>query len=115
MGFLGENETGRPANSVDGNYSGYFHRELKELACMAEENAAPKQGVPFVFQSGATYVGQWKRSARHGYGLQTWPDGAKYDGEWNDNIATGNGSFTHSDGDVYIGQWKCNVASGLGI
>ena len=64
--------------------------------------------------NGATYSGQWKGAARHGSGVQSWPDGAKYEGNWKDNKAQGHGKFLHVDGDVFEGNWQEDKANGKG-
>jgi len=68
-----------------------------------------------VYESGATYAGEWLNGARHGVGEQEWPDGTSYTGEWCEDQAVGRGIFRHSNGDIYIGQWQGNVAHGLGV
>merc|ERR1719198_2653054 len=107
-------------NDKDDEYAqqstSYFDREEKELNHLKKNagNGVCKNGVPYKFQSGAQYKGQWESNVREGYGKQTWPDGATYEGQWRDNVAVGKGRFTHSDGDVYIGEWQNNKASGMG-
>jgi hypothetical protein len=71
------------------------------------EQEAVRSGLQFieelVFENGAIYKGYLKDGARHGPGVQVWPDGAKYEGEWRLNKANGKGKFWHADGDVYEG------------
>jgi hypothetical protein len=70
---------------------------------------------PVRFKNGVVYTGDWKDNARHGYGVQIWPDGAKYEGYWENGKATGKGKFVHVDGDIYEGDWKEDKACGYGI
>lgn len=93
---------------------GYFDRELAELKRMRANSQAVPIDKIYRFKSGASYTGQWKNHARHGFGVQIWPDGACYEGQWEDNAASGKGKFTHSDGDIFIGKWKANTANGDG-
>merc|ERR1719499_2869632 len=55
----------------------------------------------FIFDTGATYTGEWVGTQRDGQGSQVWADGARYEGQWKEDKAHGRGRFTHSDGDVY--------------
>eukprot|EP00401_Gymnodinium_catenatum_P009332 CAMPEP_0117503340 /NCGR_PEP_ID=MMETSP0784-20121206/24278_1 /TAXON_ID=39447 /ORGANISM="" /LENGTH=299 /DNA_ID=CAMNT_0005298651 /DNA_START=176 /DNA_END=1076 /DNA_ORIENTATION=- len=110
---LGQDESGY----ADREYalSNRFARdneELKEIACTTPTVQESRR--TFVFNSGATYTGQWLGNMRHGFGCQTWTDGAKYEGEWVNNEADGRG-IVELDGDVYLGEWKANVASGRGV
>lgn len=106
MGGAGGDGESRPTN--------YFDSDLEEFAKMPACSEVQERRAPHTFQSGAVYSGQWKGNARHGLGIQRWPDGASYEGEWSDNHADGKGCFTHSDGDTYSGEWKGNVAHGRG-
>lgn len=67
------------------------------------------------FLTGATYLGEWKRGARHGHGLQKWQDGSEYHGQWNMDKAQGLGRFRHADGELYYGEWLGNAAHGAGV
>lgn len=29
-----------------------------------------------------SYIGEWKESKAHGYGVQVWASGDRYEGEW---------------------------------
>jgi len=76
----------------------------------------PEEGLrsPYVFQSGASYSGQWRRNHRHGVGRQEWPDGASYAGEWSEGTASGRGCFTFPEGGTYVGEWQQNRFHGCG-
>lgn len=93
---------------------GYFARELQELQALPRAQILHGKHPAYTFKTGAIYFGEWRGSARHGMGQQTWPDGAKFVGIWDANAAGGLGQFTHADGDVFVGQWKNNVARGFG-
>jgi len=110
------NATYKPEGTVfDDQTAGecYFARELQELNDLPPND---KQGPrpEFRFQTGATYLGEWKGNMRHGMGKQTWVDGASFTGQWRDNYVSGVGEFQHADGDVFIGEWDNNTARGLG-
>lgn len=93
----------------------YFERDLSELNDLMMVRPADQSRSPFIFRSGATYVGDWRGSAREGFGVQRWPDGATFAGQWKDNAAEGVGRFMHANGDSYVGEWKSNLAHGHGI
>lgn len=91
-----------------------FDEELRELRALppgGPDGARPLHS----FASGATYLGQWRGNARHGEGVQRWPDGARYAGRWLDDCAHGLGELRHPSGDTYTGQWQANKASGRGV
>jgi len=99
----------------------YFEREREETAKLkpaeAADNASPDALAArprHNFESGASYVGQWRGNVRHGAGAQCWPDGARYEGQWKDDHAAGAGVFCYASGDVYVGQWDQSMAKGLG-
>ena len=58
-----------------------------------------------IFDSGLTYVGEWKDGKRHGKGTGSYPDGSNYVGEYKDDKANGLGTMVnYFDGDVIIYQ-----------
>lgn len=95
----------------------YFTADIPELERMSiTGHPAPLSGKIHKFQlSGSTYQGQWKGYARHGYGIQCWPDGAEYAGQWVDSLVSGLGRFKTKNGDKYVGQWEEGQAHGLGV
>lgn len=95
----------------------YFDLDVAELQTLPTDPESTKQRTDklVTFMTGATYKGQWKGNARHGFGIQHWPDGGRYEGEWVHNQATGLGKSFHVDGSSYIGQWKDSMAHGNGI
>ncbi|KAJ6648450.1 Junctophilin-3 [Pseudolycoriella hygida] len=56
-----------------------------------------------------TYMGEWKRDKRDGYGISERSDGLKYEGEWHNNKKHGYGVTTFRDGTKEEGKYKCNV------
>ncbi|KAG4074985.1 hypothetical protein HA402_014564 [Bradysia odoriphaga] len=56
-----------------------------------------------------TYMGEWKRDKRDGYGISERTDGLKYEGEWHNNKKHGYGVTTFRDGTKEEGKYKCNV------
>lgn len=91
----------------------YFDRELKEPGplCLRSE----PQRCRCLYGSGAEYDGEWLDGARHGMGMQSWPDGTTYIGQWGYGRAHGCGQLRHCDGDVYTGQWRDGRAHGHGV
>lgn len=81
----------------------------------AEQGAeAATTRPPYHFRSGAVYTGQWLGNARHGFGVQRWPDGTRYEGQWASNQAEGRGRMKFANGDRYTGEWHANAFHGLG-
>lgn len=110
-----EDDTAEPdVQRLSARSAGYLEREAKELLRLQGKGAAVQDWVPYTFDSGAVYTGEWSGGMRHGYGRQTWPDGTTYEGQWSEGSASGSGRFVHRGGDVFEGQWRQNVASGLG-
>lgn len=91
----------------------HFDFELAELKDLPTDGMEGPRKL-HRFRTGATYKGQWLGNARHGFGVQVWPDGSRYEGQWSKSAADGLGRFTFDDGDVYIGSWKLNKFHGLG-
>lgn len=91
--------------------------ELREMSIDMEESGETSSGPrpPHHFRSGAVYTGEWKGRARHGFGVQRWPDGTCYEGEWVNSAAEGRGRITFSNGDIYTGQWASSTLHGLGV
>lgn len=54
------------------------------------------------------YRGEWKRSKRHGFGIQLFPNGAKYIGNWKKGLAEGFGRLEFIDGTFYEGNFSKN-------
>lgn len=69
---------------------------------------------PFRYPNGATYYGQYKGSARNGFGTQIWKDGSIYEGLWSGDYRRGYGRQIYQKGDYYEGSWDQNKASGSG-
>lgn len=62
-------------------------------------------------QAGAVdglYRGDWKRSQRHGFGIQLFPNGARYIGNWKKGMAHGFGRLEFLDGTFYEGSFVQN-------
>ena len=48
---------------------------------------------PYKYENGATFIGQYKYSKRHGEGKQVWQDGSCYEGQWKNNKTNGKGRY----------------------
>merc|ERR1712113_819 len=59
-----------------------FEVDLKEIQAMECPQRYSADDHSVEFASGSTYKGEWAGCARHGFGVQTWPDGPIYAGEW---------------------------------
>ena len=61
-----------------------------------------------------TYVGNFSRNTKRGFGKATYTNGDEYEGEWDANVRTGHGVCRFGNGDVYEGKWENDVRSGAG-
>lgn len=108
---------------VQALYRAYLTRKKLKEALQSNNTDNLDYVENYKFPNGAVYTGniylhcegQWKNNARHGHGVQVWPDGARYEGEWRNNQAYGKGKFWHVDGDVFEGEWKNDKANGYGV
>ena len=69
---------------MGGNDGQYTNQELDydQQTYDNSENMPLEFRDEYRFKNGAIYKGQWRGAARHGRGVQVWPDGARYEGEW---------------------------------
>ncbi|XP_075149345.1 junctophilin isoform X1 [Haematobia irritans] len=56
-----------------------------------------------------TYMGEWKKDKRCGFGVAERSDGLKYEGEWYNNKKHGYGVTTFRDGTFEEGKYKNNI------
>ncbi|KAI8115097.1 Junctophilin-1 [Lucilia cuprina] len=56
-----------------------------------------------------TYMGEWKKDKRCGFGVAERSDGLKYEGEWYNNKKHGYGVTTFKDGSFEEGKYKNNI------
>ena len=86
---------------------------------LSDHLPVPGEPPAFPFESGGSYVGEWRRDRKEGFGKQTWSDGRLYEGEWRDGKRHGKGSlWTRSGGKLvknYAGDWDRGRKSGLGV
>jgi hypothetical protein len=54
------------------------------------------------------YRGDWKKSKRHGFGIQLFPNGARFIGTWKKGMAEGFGRLEFTDGTFYEGNFSKN-------
>lgn len=62
---------------------------------------------------GQKYIGEWKASKAHGFGVHTWPSGDRFEGEWY-NFQKKNGTEAFANGDVYTGAYEDGMPQGQG-
>ena len=68
-----------------------------------------------IYDSGSTYLGEWKMDRREGFGKFTYTCGDVYDGQWVDGKYHGRGHYTSSTGgDDYDGMWQRDMCHGDG-
>ena len=68
----------------------------------------------YVWSNAETYIGEWKKGAKHGKGTYMYPDGENYVGEYKDNKRHGQGIYSHASGDKYVGEFKYGNKHGKG-
>jgi hypothetical protein len=68
----------------------------------------------FIFNSGATYTGQFIKGKIQGKGRCEFTNGNIYYGEWHDQFIEGVGTMKYNNGDVYIGQFIKGRINGTG-
>lgn len=69
-----------------------------------------------VYDSGATYKGEWVNDRRQGKGVFTYGCGDQYDGEWHEGKYHGKGTYSSkSGGDEYEGEWQADRCEGRGV
>ncbi len=68
----------------------------------------------YVFQDGATYIGEFKNGIMEGFGKLTDRFGNVYTGNFKNNKYDGVGKFERTDGTKYIGEFKEGRRHGLG-
>ena len=59
------------------------------------------------------YEGNFKDSAKDGFGIRYFSDGDKYVGYWKNDKMHGYGIYYFNNGNKYIGEWKRNNFDGL--
>ncbi|CAM9423567.1 unnamed protein product [Ascophyllum nodosum] len=77
----------------------------------------PRSGVhAYVYESGDTYVGNWKNGRRHGVGVyEERATGNSYEGDWCEDLRHGRGVLTSGAKDfLYDGEWVKDKRTGRG-
>mmetsp|Transcript_24400 Transcript_24400/g.75326 ORF Transcript_24400/g.75326 Transcript_24400/m.75326 type:complete len:297 (+) Transcript_24400:48-938(+) len=86
---------------------------LRERQC--ERNGARR----IVFEAGGSYVGDWARDRKEGFGRQCWTNGDRYEGEWREGKPHGKGSLWKKTPQAlrkqYAGDWVCGKRTGQGV
>lgn len=67
-----------------------------------------------VYESKATYTGEWLGGFRHGKGKMVWKDGVSYEGNWVFGFAEGEGELKYPNGDYAKGTYMYNKLNGKG-
>lgn len=69
----------------------------------------------YVYESGARYVGEFRKGKIHGKGILYFSNGNKYVGDWVNHYRQGEGKMIFSNGDEYTGEFRHSKISGRGI
>jgi len=76
---------------------------ISTLRITADDYGAVEGEMPYAYEDGTVYKGQWSKGQPNGHGEKTWSDGRVYRGEFQDGKANGIGSYIHKDGSKYVG------------
>ena len=68
----------------------------------------------FMYNSGAKYVGDFKKGKMHGDGALYFTNGNVYFGQWSDQYRQGKGKLVFANGDVFRGNFKKGKMNGKG-
>jgi len=69
----------------------------------------------YLFDSGDTYVGEFKNDRKHGQGTYTFKNGDTYIGQYKDDLRAGNGKYIYVSGDSYLGDFVAGKREGHGV
>jgi len=58
-----------------------------------------------------SYVGEWKRGKKQGFGIQKFENGDMYEGDWADGKFQDRGKFLYANGDEFLGSWDKGIKS----
>lgn len=90
----------------------FMHSAVKSQ-CI-EGNCENGKGHYFYEEDSSFYIGQFKRSEPHGYGVYHYSDGSDYEGYWKAGKREGKGKYTSIKGFVYEGDWVDDEYHGQG-
>lgn len=68
----------------------------------------------FNFNDGGVYIGEFKKGRFSGSGIYKYANGSKYDGEWRNGQHHGKGAYYYANGNRYIGEWEQGQRHGSG-
>lgn len=52
-----------------------------------------------------SFLGEWKRGKKHGFGMQKFGNGDSYEGDWANGKFQDRGKYKYANGDEFIGVW----------
>lgn len=56
-----------------------------------------------------SFLGEWKRGKKHGFGLMKFANGDVYEGDWADGKFQDRGKYTYANGDEFMGLWDKGI------
>jgi len=56
-----------------------------------------------------SFLGEWKRGKKHGFGLMKFSNGDMYEGDWVDGKFQDRGKYIYANGDEFMGLWDKGV------
>jgi hypothetical protein len=71
------------------------------------------QGVN-TYPDGSIYEGAWQHDKRHGRGIMIYSNGSRYEGNYESDVKCGLGNIVFADGSRYQGMWKAGNRHGRG-
>jgi len=56
-----------------------------------------------------SFVGEWKKGKKHGFGIQKFANGDMYEGDWANGKFHDRGKYVYANGDEFLGIWENGV------
>lgn len=53
-----------------------------------------------------SFIGDWKKGKKHGFGVQKFANGDMYEGDWANGKFQDRGKFCYANGDEFMGIWE---------
>jgi hypothetical protein len=89
----------------EGEFVGSSLIESGQVGCVSGDCEGGK-GTYIYKEGSAKFVGDFKNSMPHGFGICTYANGNRYRGEWRDGAFGGKGTLYLHDGTEVSGYWK---------